>query len=180
MGFLQPETLASNKLRLVPSATLWQFGVLQSRMHAAWTKYTTGRLKSDFQYSISIVYNNFPWPEIPAALAPNKPLTPAHKAQAAIEVAAQAVLDARAQYFPAASLADLYDPLVMPVPLLKAHQKLDAAVDKAYQLCGGKKSYASDAERVAFLFERYQQLTSLLPVAGKKPKKYKPKSPPAL
>lgn len=56
----------------------------------------------------------------------------------------------------------------MPPPLLKAHQKLDAAVDKAYQLCGGKKSYASDAERVAFLFERYQKLTSLLPVAGKK------------
>ena len=72
------------------------------------------------------------------------------------------MLDARAQ-FPGSSLADLYDPLTMPPALLKAHHKLDAAVDKAYQLCGGKKSYASDAERVAFLFERYQQLTSLLP-----------------
>ena len=77
------------------------------------------------------------------------------------------VLDARAQSC-GASLADLYDPLSMPPPLLKAHQKLDAAVDKAYQRCGGKKSYASDAERVAFLFERYQQLTSLLPVAAAK------------
>ena len=72
------------------------------------------------------------------------------------------MLDARAQ-FPTSSLADLYDPLTMPPVLLKAHHKLDAAVDKAYQLCGGKKSYASDAERVAFLFQRDQQLTSLLP-----------------
>ena len=74
------------------------------------------------------------------------------------------MLDARAQ-FPTSSLADLYDPLTMPPVLLKAHHKLDTAVDKAYQLCGGKKSYASDAERVAFLFQRYQQLTSLLPAA---------------
>lgn len=79
------------------------------------------------------------------------------------------MLDTRAQ-FAGSSLADLYDPLTMPPALLKAHHKLDAAVDKAYQLCGGKKSYASDAERVAFLFERYQQLTSLLPApAAKRP-----------
>lgn len=135
-------------------------------MHNAWIRYTCGRIKSDFRLSASIVYNNFPWPDLPADLEPNQPLTPVHKAQAAIETAAQAVLDARAQ-FPGSSLADLYDPLTMPPALLRAHQKLDAAVDKAYQLCGGKKSYASDAERVAFLFERYQQLTSLLPVAGK-------------
>ena len=84
------------------------------------------------------------------------------------------MIDARAQ-FPGSSLADLYDPLTMPPLLLKAHQKLDAAVDKAYQLCGGKKSYASDAERVAFLFARYQQLTSLLP-AEKSKSKSKPKA----
>ena len=90
--------------------------------------------------------------------------------QVAIENAAQGVLDARAQ-FPGSSLADLYDPLTMPPALLKAHQKLDAAVDKAYEACGGKKSYKSDAERVAFLFERYQQLTSLLPGAAQKPKR---------
>lgn len=74
------------------------------------------------------------------------------------------MLDARAQ-FPGASLADLYDPLTMPPALLKAHQKLDAAVDKAYEASGGKKSYKSDAERVAFLFELYQKHTSLLPAA---------------
>jgi len=79
------------------------------------------------------------------------------------EQAAQAVLDARAA-FPTSSLADLYDPLTMPPALLKAHQKLDTAVDAAYQPSGGKKTYASDAERVAFLFELYQRITSLLPV----------------
>jgi hypothetical protein len=86
----------------------------------------------------------------------------------AIETAAQAVLDARAQ-FPGSTLADLYDPLAMPPELVRAHQTLDRAVDAAY----GKKSFASEAERVAFLFERYQALTSLLPVArtGKSRKK---------
>ena len=85
----------------------------------------------------------------------------------AIEQAAQGVLDARAQ-FANSSLADLYDPLTMPPALLKAHQKLDTAVDAAYQPSGGKKSYASDAERVAFLFELYQRITSLLPAPAVK------------
>ncbi len=79
--------------------------------------------------------------------------------------AAHCVLDARAQ-FATSALADLYDPLTMPPALLKAHQKLDAAVDAAYQPSGGKKSYASDAERVAFLFELYQRITSLLPASA--------------
>lgn len=164
LGFEEPSTLCSNLMKIAPSATLFHFGILSSTMHNAWMRAVAGRLESRYRYSAAIVYNNFPWPDLPATLAPNKPLTPAHKAQAAIEVAAQTVLDVRAQ-FPDSSLADLYDPLSMPPALLKAHQKLDAAVDKAYQLCGGKKSYASDAERVAFLFERYQQLTSLLPLA---------------
>lgn len=77
------------------------------------------------------------------------------------------MLDARAQ-FASSSLADLYDPLTMPPALLKAHQKLDTAVDAAYQPSGGKKSYASDAERVAFLFELYQRITSLLPAPAVK------------
>jgi len=166
LGYLTPETLASNKLRLLPKAELWQFGILQSSMHMAWTRYTCGRLKSDFQYSISIVYNNFPWPDFPQSSKPNQPPAPVDKAQAAIETAAQAVLDVRAKFQTGdqpATLADLYDPLTMPPELLKAHQKLDAAVDKAYERSGGKKSYKSDAERVAFLFELYQKYTSLLP-----------------
>ena len=167
IGMLQPSTVASNQLYVLSDATIYHFGILSSTMHNAWVRTTCGRMKSDYRYSSAIVYNNFPWPDQPTDLEPNQPLTPVHKAQAAIEIAAQAVLDARAQ-FPGSSLADLYDPLTMPPPLLKAHQKLDAAVDKAYQLCGGKKSYASDAERVAFLFERYQQLTSLLPMPSSK------------
>ena len=166
LGYLPATVVAANDLQLVPEATLFHFGVLSSLMHRAWIDITTGRLKSDIRYSVKVTYNTFPWPDIPPKLAPNQPLTPAHKAQAAIETAAQTVLDARAQ-FADSSLADLYDPLTMPAALLKAHHKLDVAVDKAYQLCGGKKSYASDAERVAFLFERYQQLTSLLPLTGK-------------
>ena len=175
LGYLMPETLASNKLRLLPRATLWQFGVLHSLMHMAWTRQVCGRLESRYQYSVHIVYNNFPWPDLPHSSDQNQPPAPTRQAQAAIETAAQAILDTRAQ-FPGASLADLYDPLTIPPALLKAHQKLDATVDKAYQLCGGKKSYASDAERVAFLFERYQQITSLLP-AAKAPRPARQKLP---
>jgi hypothetical protein len=136
---------------LVAGAGLYHFGILTSTMHNAWVRYTCGRLESRYRYSAAIVYNNFPWPE-----------SPSDASRSAIEAAAQAVLDARAQ-FPGATLADLYDPLTMPPALLKAHHKLDAAVDAAY----GKKAgaFKSDAERVAFLFERYQALTSLRPAA---------------
>jgi hypothetical protein len=131
-------------------------------------------LKSDFRYSKDIVYNNYPWPEFPQKSKPNQPLAPVHPAQAAIETAAQAVLDVRAKFQSGpqpATLADLYDPLTMPPELLKAHQKLDAAVEKAYEASGGKKSYKSDAERVAFLFELYQKYTSLLPASPAKAKR---------
>ena len=167
IGFMDASALINNTSLYVDQATVLEFGVMSSSMHNAWMRTTCGRLESRYRYSAQIVYNNFPWPDLPALSEPNQPPAQAQPAQAAIEIAAQAVLDARAQ-FPGSSLADLYDPLTMPPALLRAHQKLDAAVDKAYQRCGGKKSYASDAERVAFLFERYQQLTSLLPVAAAK------------
>ncbi len=167
-GFEQPSTLCSNLVKLAPNATLFHFGILSSTMHNAWVRTTCGRLKSDYRYSAAIVYNNYPWPfcdeKGPSAMD--------GKVQTAIETAAQAVLDARAQ-FATSSLADLYDPLTMPPTLLKAHQKLDAAVDKAYEACGGKKTYRNDAERVAFLFDLYQRQTSLLPV-GKAAGKAKP------
>lgn len=105
-------------------------------MHNAWVRAVCGRLKSDFRYSAVIVYNNFLWPFCQQGSAPNQPPGCVDKARAAIEFAAQGVLDFRAQ-FPGSSLADLYDPLTLPPALLKAHQKLDAAVDKAYQLAGG-------------------------------------------
>lgn len=143
IGFIQPDTLCSNKVRIFPNATLYHFGILTSIMHMAWLRAVTGRLKSDYQYSITIVYNNFPWPN------------PDDKQKSAIEKAAQAVLDARSQ-FSTSTLADLYDPLTIPPLLSKAHQLLDRAVDAAY----GKKTFTSEAERAAFLFERYQELIS--------------------
>ena len=142
IGVLTPDFLCSNKLRLIRNASLFHFGVLTSGMHMAWMKYTCGRLKSDYQYSINIVYNNFPWPE------------PTDKQRADIEAAAQGVLDARAR-FPEASLADLYDPDLTPPTLVKAHGKLDRLVEKAYG-----KYFDSDADRVAFLFDRYRKLTA--------------------
>ena len=170
-GFEQPPTLCSNLVRIAPEATLYHLGVLSSTMHNAWVRYTCGRLKSDFRYSKDIVYNNYPWPDLSANAAAG---SPAHKAKVAIEAAAQGVLDARAQFQQGdkpASLADLYDPLTMPPALFKAHQKLDAAVDAAYALCGGKKAWKNDAERVAFLFKLYQRITSLLPANKTKSRK---------
>lgn len=118
-------------------------------------------MKSDYQYSNSIVYNNFPWPELVGV-----------KHRSAIEVEAQGVLDARAD-FPDSTLADLYDPLTMPRDLIKAHQQLDKVVVAAYlaaEKAAGRKApkLGTDAERVAFLFERYQQIVSLLPTENRK------------
>ena len=153
IAFLSADTVASNKVQIVEGATHYHFGMLCSTMHNSWLRAVAGRLKSDYSYSPA-VYNNFPWP------------TPTDKQRTAIEAAAQGVLDARSTY-PDSSLADLYDPLTMPPDLVKAHQKLDAAVDAAYGYKGG----STDAARVAFLFKLYQELTSLLPVVGSKPKR---------
>jgi hypothetical protein len=157
MAFLPPTVIASNKLQIIVGATNLHFGVLNSTMHMAWVRAVSGRLKSDYSYSPA-VYNNFPWPD------------PTDKQREAIEQAAQGVLDARAK-FPGSSLADLYDPLTMPPELTKAHAVLDRAVDAAYRKAGFK----SEAERVAFLFERYVELSGLLsfekpPKTGRKKK----------
>ncbi|MBS0328448.1 MAG: class I SAM-dependent DNA methyltransferase [Proteobacteria bacterium] len=168
IGFMHPDTLSSDLVFIVPDATLYHFGVLTSTLHMAWVRSVCGRLESRYRYSAGIVYNNFPWPVCSPCNARGTDV-PDDKTRQAIEAAAQAVLDARAA-FPGATLADLYDPLTMPPALLKAHQKLDAAVDKAY----GKAGFKSDAERVVFLFQRYQALTSLLPT--EKPAKRRGKS----
>ena len=153
-GFFSKNVIVGDSCLSMPDATLFHFAVLTNSMHMAWVRTVCGRLKSDFRYSKDIVYNNFPWPEVNALQT------------AKIEAAAQVVLDARAVHTNA-SLADLYDPLTMPANLLKAHQALDKAVDAAY----GYKGAATDAARVAFLFERYQQITSLLPALVSKTKK---------
>jgi hypothetical protein len=157
LGRFTQETIVGDSNLCVPDASLRAFGMLSSTMHNAWVRYTCGRIKSDFRYSASIVYNNFPWPE---------PMVDASAMR--IEAAAESVLDARSR-FPGASLADLYDPLAMPPALVKAHQALDVAVDAAY----GRKRFKNDADRVTFLFELYGQCTSLLatPLARKRGKR---------
>lgn len=164
IGFEQPDTLCSNLVKIVPHATPYHFGILSSTMHNAWVRAVCGRLKSDFRYSAAIVYNNFPWPDLPAD-APAS--SAAQRARTAIEDAARHVLAVRATHQEGerpASLADLYDPLTMPADLRKAHQRLDAAVDAAYALCGGARTWPHEAERVAFLLARYQQLSAALAV----------------
>ncbi|MBF0411306.1 MAG: class I SAM-dependent DNA methyltransferase [Desulfamplus sp.] len=148
IGIYPPSIIASGSCLIIPDANLFSFGILTSTLHMAWLRCVCGRMKSDYQYSASIVYNNFPWPQ-----------NPTDKQKKAIEDAAQGVLDARSQ-FPDSSLADLYDPLTMPPTLLKAHHKLDKAVDTAY----GKTNFKTEAERVAFLFELYQTYLNELPV----------------
>ena len=162
LGFVSEQSFTGDACLMSSSAALFHFGVLTSVMHNAWVRYTCGRLKSDFRYSASIVYNNFPWP---LALAPS--LSQEERGQAlqrAIEVTAQAVLDARAAHT-GASLADLYDPNTMPANLVKAHRELDRAVDAAYLAVlppgASKPKLDTDAQRVAFLFTLYAHLTTL-------------------
>ncbi|MEO6079362.1 MAG: DNA methyltransferase [Steroidobacteraceae bacterium] len=154
-GFFNPENIVADSCLSLPGATPFHYGVIQSAMHMVWLRYTCGRLKSDYRYSKDIVYNNFPWPD------------PNDAQREAISQAAQGVLDARAAH-PDSTLADLYDPLTMPPDLLKAHQKLDRAVDAAY----GRKDFKTEVERVAFLFECYQALTAPLAAAAE-PVKFK-------
>ncbi|MCI5177991.1 MAG: class I SAM-dependent DNA methyltransferase [Candidatus Electrothrix sp. AW3_4] len=144
IAYVNKEVIASNKIQLVPNATLFHFGVITSEMHMSWTKYVCGRLKSDYSYSSTVVYNNFPWP-------PNS----TDKQKAKVEQAAQAVLDARAA-FPDSTLADLYDPLTMPAQLTKAHAALDKAVDKCYR----SRSFTNELNRMQFLFALYEDLTA--------------------
>jgi hypothetical protein len=145
IGFLIPDNIVADSCLCVPNATLYHFGVLTSTLHNAWIRAVCGRIKSDYRYSQSIVYNNFPFP------------TPTAKQIAVIETKAQAVLDARAIH-ENSTLADLYNPLTMPANLVKAHNELDKAVDAAYNFTGKK----DDAARVAFLFEKYQELVAPL------------------
>ncbi len=154
VGFVGSKVIASNLLYTVPNASRYTLGIITSQMHMAWMRTVAGRLKSDYRYSAGLVYNNFPWPE-----------DVSDKNRNAVEADAQAVLDARANY-PKSSLADLYDPLSMPAPLVKAHAKLDRAVDRCYR---GQK-FQSDRERVEHLFALYEKLTAPL-VAEKKTKK---------
>jgi len=142
LGFVSPDVLSSNLVKIMPNATLYHFGILTSNVHNAWMRAICGRLKSDYRYSKDIVYNNFPWPDTP------------DEQKVIIEKLAQSILDARA-LFPESSLADLYDPLTMPPELLKAHQNLDRTVVKLY---GFANKDTTETEIVAALMERYQNI----------------------
>lgn len=176
IGFMTPDVISSNKNYLIDDDSHFIYGILQSAMHMAWMRTVAGRLKSDYSYSASMVYNNFPWPE-----------NPSDKQVKAIEAAAQKVLDVRAEFMASpprksappllkergkrgdasppllqergpggeASLADLYDPLTMPPKLVKAHNELDKAVDLAYR----PYPFPNDAKRMEFLFELYEKYT---------------------
>ena len=181
VGFEEPEVIANGSALIVADATRYHFGVLSSAMHTAWMRYTCGRMKSDYQYSSQIVYNNYPWPERPTA-----------QQRAAVETAAQRVLSVRAEFLgfgvppsggpvaaksarkppkggtPNATLADLYDPLGMPPALVKGYADLDGAVG----LCYRPQPFESERHRVEFLFALYEKLTApLLPAT--KPKRGK-------
>lgn len=141
MDYISADTICTNAMRFVPNASGYEFGVMTSIVHNSWMRVVCGRMKSDYDYSNTIVYNNFPWPQA----------SDAQKQK--IENTAQAILDARSMY-PDNSLADLYDELTMPAELRRAHRANDAAVLEAY----GFPKDASEAEIVARLFKMYQDL----------------------
>ena len=143
--FMDPSSIITDKILYIPSHDLFRFSILNSTMHMAWMRVVAGRLKSDYSYAPA-VYNNFPWP------------TPTEPQRAAIERSAQGILDARAAH-PGASLADLYDSLTMPPNLVAAHAANDRAVDAAY---GQPRGFPTEAARLAFLFDLYQNLVAPL------------------
>ena len=141
LGFMSPEIICGDSNMMVPKASLYHFGMLESSVHMAWMRVVCGRLKSDYRYSKDVVYNNFPWPEV------------SEEQRERIAQTAQAILDARALY-PDSSLADLYDPLTMPTELLKAHRDNDRAVMAAY----GFPTTMTESDIVARLFNLYTEL----------------------
>ena len=154
IGWLEPPIIPSEKLRLLPDATVADFALLTSAMHMAWMRAVTGRMKSDYMYSVGVVYNTFPLP--PGFKGDDADLS-------GLERAAQAVLDARASH-PDATLADLYDPDLMPASLRRAHHALDRAVDRLYR----RKRFTSERDRVEYLFALYERMQA--PLAAAKPK----------
>ena len=143
MGYVSSDVVTNDAVQIIPDASLYHFGILESNVHMAWMRAVCGRLESRYRYSKDIVYNNFPWPEVN------------DEQREKIAATAQAILDARTLY-PDSSLADLYDELTMPPELRKAHQQNDRAVMAAY----GFPITMTESECVARLFELYQQLTS--------------------
>ena len=142
MSFIDENIVVTNAVLFIPDASLYHFGVLESSVHMAWMRAVCGRLEMRYRYSKDVVYNNFPWPEVD------------EEQREQIAKTAQGILDARALY-PDSSLADLYDPVTMPIELLKAHRENDHAVMAAY----GFPATLTESDIVARLFDLYSQLT---------------------
>ena len=141
IGYIDKTVIANNKVSIIPDGTIYQFGILTSNVHNSWMRCVAMRMKSDYSYSLTIVYNTFPWPD------------PTPEQRQKIEQTAQGILDARSIY-PDSSLADLYDPLTMPPELRKAHQANDIAVMQAY---GMPIKETNEAACVAWLMRLYQE-----------------------
>ena len=189
IGYMFPDVLCSNLVKIIPDATLYHFGILTSSVHMAWMRAICGRLKSDYRYSKDIVYNNFPWPELSGELEVGSGKKKASESledykkrmEAKISLCAEEILRARDNH-PNSSLADLYDPLTMPPDLLKAHRALDKAVMELY----GYTQDMSEPQIVADLMVRYQKqveaekaktagVTPVSPVEANKPKRTRKK-----
>jgi len=149
IGYLSPPVIPSNLVKVVQEIEIFHFSILTSTIHMAWLRNIGGRLKSDYRYSVGVVYNTFPWPKLDA------------KAKARLTATGQAILDARAAW-PEATLADLYDPDAMPANLRKAHMNNDKAVDRLYR----KQAFDSERERVEHLFALYEHMTAPLAAAA--------------
>ena len=160
VGWLEPPTVPSDLLFVLRGAAKATFALLTSAMHMAWLRHVGGRLKSDYRYSVGLVYNTFPTP--PGWTAENDE----NPGRAALEPLAQAVLDARAAH-PDSTLADLYDPDLTPPALRRAHQRLDRTVDRLYR----RKRFANERERVEHLFALYERLQAPLAAAAAGPKR---------
>ena len=141
IGFLTSDVIATDLIQIIPNATLYEFGILTSEMHNDWMRTVAGRLKSDYRYSATLVYNTFPWPDV---------TEPKRKH---IESLAEEILLIREDY-PDKTLAQLYDPDTMPEPLLQAHKNLDRAVEALYR----EKPFRDASERLEHLFARYEKL----------------------
>lgn len=139
-GFYPPDVIVHNSCAALANASLFHFGVLSSAMQMAWIRQVAGRLESRYRYSVKLVYNNFPWPD-----------SPPEKAVQIVEVCAEAVLTVRDRY-PDSTLADLYDPLTMPADLVRAHRRLDKAVDKLFR----RTVFTGDLDRFQHLIELYR------------------------
>lgn len=149
MDYLSSEIIAGDGIRMLPTESKYLFGILTSNVHMAWMRTVAGRMKSDYSYSNTIVYNNFPFPKATENQVEK------------IKETAQAILDARSLY-PDSSLADLYDELTMPVELRRAHQENDKAVMKAYgftKKVNGNTTWLTESETVAKLFDMYREMT---------------------